>query len=322
MAQDANQGTVGISMRESMLRMTEAVLSNGEYRITKISQGRVRTPFLFSSFKDAALIRKYAEDINRLYETADFQAQKAIFTLDSNLVLIKKIPVDGSLREQRLKDHVYWEAEQCLINSLDDYIIDFEHAAQAGDQEYADVILVIVRRSVVDFLRGIFKNTDLQLRAIDVDVFAAQRAFVFNYEPEGEVHIALIDVRKDNVQISIVRNGEFFLSQDLEYPLDEHGDSNGPDEGYRARIVSKELRRILLDNKLGKSVEDMHAIYVYGEGVTDGLMAALHNTHKVRIERANPFRRIKLADQSGDPSLQEHSEAFVVSVGAALKTFK
>jgi Tfp pilus assembly PilM family ATPase len=202
---------------------------------------------------------------------------------------------------------------------LDQYIIDFEPLPAENGKDYKQVVVVVARRMVIDYLKEIFKNTDLQLRAIDVDVFAAHRVLMGNYEVNDDEYVALIDVRKDNLQFSIIKGATFYLSQDLEHHQDGESETGKRGDEHKARLISKELRRLIIDYKLGKSVEDMNAVYLYGDGVTDGVMEALQNTHNVRIDRANPFKKIKLASQGSDPIFQSQPETFVIPVGAALK---
>jgi Tfp pilus assembly PilM family ATPase len=154
-----------------------------------------------------------------------------------------------------------------------------------------------------------------------VDVFAAHRVLQANYEAARDVYTALVDLRKDNVQFAIVKDKTFLLAQEVDYPLEEQAISPNADEMFLPRLLSKELRRIILDHKLGKGVEEMSAVYLHGDNVSDQMVHALQETHKIRIERINPFRRIKLEDQAADPLSQTHPEAFTVCTGAALKSF-
>jgi len=319
MAFAATNGMVGISIRDTALRMAEVTNVAGESRISRLSQGRVRTALNFTSLQDHTLIRRYAEDINRLYETADFQISSGVFILDSSMVVIKKIPVDVNLQGDRLKDHMRWEVEQCMINPLEQYILDFAPLPADDGKDFMQVVTVVARRLVVDYLKEIFQNTDLQLRAIDVDVFAAQRVFIGNYEASADDYVALVDVRRNGFQFSVMKGATFYLSHEMDYPDDEQMEPPHRDDEHAARLISKELRRIIIDYKLGKSVEDMRAIYLYGDGVTDQILETLQNTHNVRIDRANPFKKIKIASQSGDPLVPPHPETFVIPVGAALK---
>jgi Tfp pilus assembly PilM family ATPase len=318
MAFAATNGMVGISIRDTALRMAEITKVAGESRISRLSQGRVRTALNFTSLQDHTLIRRYAEDINRLYETADFQISSGVFILDSNMVTIKKIPIDANLQGDRLKDHMRWEVEQCMINPLEQYIVDFSPLPVEDGKDFAHVVVVVARRLVIEYLKEIFQNTDLQLRAIDVDVFAAQRVFVGNYDASPNEYVVLVDVRKDSFQFSIMKGATFYLSHEMDYQEDQ-AEQQRRNVEHTTRLISKELRRIIIDYKLGKSVEDMRAIYLYGDGVTDQVLETLQNTHNVRIDRANPFKKIKIASQGGDSLVPSQPEAFVIPVGAALK---
>lgn len=323
MSQAANAGTIGISVRDTALRMTECCAEEGGNRITRISQGRVRTAFRMTSVQNQALVRQYAEDLNRLYESGSFQGKQAVFTLDSNMVLLKKIPVDASLKGQSLKDHIYWEVEQCVINPLSEYVVAYESLGTGKSRGTTEMAAVIVRRAMVDFLKEIFNFTVLSLGAIDVDVFAAHRVFLAAHGGlPNDRFSAMIDVRKNDLQFSIVKAEEFVLCQEVDYSLDGSSLYSEPDNDYRSKFLFKELRRIILDNKLGSGVEDMAVIYIYGESIDDSLVKALASSQEVRVDRANPFQKIKTGPQAGNLSSRKHPEAFVVSVGAALKGLK
>jgi hypothetical protein len=76
---------------------------------------------------------------------------------------------------------------------------------------------------------------------------------------------------------------------------------------------------LILDNKIGKDVEDVSSIYVYGDHVTARLLETLQNGRHLRIDRANPFLRLKTANLAGASIWQDNPETFMTSVGAALK---
>ena len=85
------------------------------------------------------------------------------------------------------------------------------------------------------------------------------------------------------------------------------------------RIIAKELRRIVLDYQLGKRVEDLSEIFLYGEAVDDAVVEGLQNNYDVHIDRANPFRKIKLVTPVKEDVSNVHVERYMVSVGAALR---
>jgi len=319
MAISSPESIVGVSIRDTVLRMTEAASSGGEWRIAGVSQGQVSMPWSNSTFKEKHLARRLADDINRLQEKTNFRSQKAVFTLDSSMVFIKKIPIDPNLNGPRLREHVFWEVEQFAISPADEYVVAYEHQAASKGQGFANALVVFVRKTITDFLKSVFLDTHLQLTAIDVDVFAAHRALTHGQVLDQNARTAMVDVRKENIQFSILEGKEFFLAQEIDYPVEEEGELLRREEDHLARIISKELRRIILDNKLGKGVEDFSSVQVYGDGLSPAVIDALRAMHTTRIDLANPFRRLKVNGQITDPAIQSHPEAFVVSVGAAIK---
>jgi Tfp pilus assembly PilM family ATPase len=319
MAITAPENIVGISIRDTILRMTEAVRSGGDWKITSVQQGNVSMPWRTATIKEMSLARRLAEDINSLHEKANFQAKMAVFTLDSSMVFIKKIPVDPNLNGPRLREHVHWEVEQFAVSPAEDYVVAFEHQQASKGAGFANAVVVFVRKTVTDFLKNVFLDTHLQLKAIDVDVFAAHRVVALDQNLEESARTALVDVRKENIQFSILDGKNFFLSQEIDYPVEEEGELLRREEDHLARIISKELRRIILDNKLGKGVEDFSTVLIYGDGLSSTVIEALRAMHNTRIDLANPFRRLKINGQAAAPEVQTHPEAFVVSVGAAIK---
>ncbi|MDQ7054541.1 MAG: pilus assembly protein PilM [candidate division KSB1 bacterium] len=317
----AEESLVGISLREQSIRMSEAVGHSGKFKIKKVAAGTSRIPFSFDAIKDRLNIQTFAQDLNKVYETAGFETNQASLAVDSDLVIIKKIPVDATLDGDELKDQIRWEVSQFMINPLDHFVIAHEVLPEDGQESSEKIVVVVViRKAVVDFLKEIFASTDLHLRAIDVDVFAAQRLLEKAYRVPQDHKIALVDLRKRNLQLSVLYHN-FYLVQEVEFPEEEALPDEIDRDEHISRVVSKELRRIILDNKLGKSVEDMNEVFLYGDGVNDRMIDILSKSHNVSFRRINPFETIPLTESPSESEIKEHPESFVTAVGAAIKGF-
>ncbi len=319
MTEQQRKGFVGISLTHDHLRMTEGVTGDGQFAITNLAQGRLRQPFDFDVFSEKNQIRRFAEDINRLYQASHFEGKHAALTLDSRMVLVKKIPIDADLQGEELNEHVLWESKQFLLSPLSEYNIAWERLEPTEAESQAHVLIVAVRKSIISYLRQVFQHTKLHLDIVDVDIFAAQRTLERNYESLTAEHVALVDVGEHGLQVVLLRNGEYFLSQKVPYPGDEGKTLLQSDADRLAKLVSRELRRILLDNKLGKAIEELDGVFLYGEGVDEEVVESLRNLHDVRIERVNPFKKVRLNAEraAADPHLRP--ETFTVAVGAALR---
>lgn len=316
MTQD-NTGILGISLIDDQLRIVEGRKHSNEFRVTQMAQGRIRQPFTFDIISDRNAARRFAEDINRLYETQEFEVKEAAFSLDSRMVLIKKIAIDQTLQAEQLEDHVKWEVRQFAISPIHEYVIDFERLNSATNGSLNDILVVVVRKKIVKFLKQVFKHTNLKLKVVDVDIFSAQRALQLNYEYNNSDKVVLIELEDNRVHFSVLKGRNFFLTQELS--TTRNNDDMEASDQSMTRLISKELKRIIMDHQLGKSVEDLNEIFLYGEAVEDGVLEELQNSYDVRINRANPFRKVKLLAKAKEDMGQSQAERYMISVGAALR---
>jgi len=318
MTQQENAGILGMSLIDKQLRIVEGRKLASEIQISKLAQGRIRHQFGFDVFDDKGMPRKIAEDIIRLIETQDFEVKDVAFSLDSRMVLVKKLEVDKELEGDKLKDHINWEVSQFAISPIDEYVIDYEVLKPGSNGTLNNVLVVVVRKRIVHFLKQIFKHTDLKLKVIDVDVFSAQRALQVNYDYNSDDKVGLIAIEDKRIHFSILEGRNLFLTQDVSL-FQDSTNADTKDETSTTRIISKELRRIILDHQLGKSIEDLNEIILYGESVEDQLLEELQNNHDVHIDRANPFKKIKLVNETKEEINNSRSERFMISVGAAIR---
>ncbi|MFQ5676365.1 MAG: type IV pilus biogenesis protein PilM [bacterium] len=314
MSAEETQEILGISLIDDQLRIVEGRRNSDEFHITQLAHGRTRQPFTFEALADKNTPRLFAEDISRLYETQKFKVNKVAFSLDSRMVLIKKLPVDSTFAGDKIGNQIQWEVEQFAISPVSEYVVDYESLHSNGT--YNDMLVVVVRKKIVEFIRRVFKNTNLSLKVVDVDIFSAQRALQINYNYDNVEKVGLIDVEERKIHFSILKEAKYFFSKDVQLPSGD-GDENRPES--TTRLISKELRRLVLDHQLGKTVEDLNEIFLYGEAVEDAVLENLQNTYDVRIERADPFRKIKLMQKAKQDLAEGRTEPYMISVGAALR---
>ncbi|MCG8606198.1 pilus assembly protein PilM [bacterium] len=318
MTQEVSAGILGISLIEDQLRIVEGRKEAEEFQVTRVAHGRVRHVFNLEAIADKNMSRRFAEDINRLYATQDFDARNAAFSLDSSMVLIKKIPVDEQLTDPEIGQQIQWEVGQFTIADVEEYIIDYEEIlSQSRNGSIKEILVVVVRKKIVESLRRVFSHSDLQLKVVDVDLFSAQRALQQNYDYNQSERIGLIDIEDKKAHFSILSGRSYHLSQEVFFPANNHQMDNK--EETAARIISKELKRIVMDEQIGKGVEDLSEIYLYGEAVEDKVVERLQNSYNIRINRANPFKKVRMGSQVADEINETRPERFMISVGAALR---
>jgi Tfp pilus assembly PilM family ATPase len=204
----------------------------------------------------------------------------------------------------------------------DEYIVDFQKLEPVGSRQANEMLIVSVREKIIRNLRHLFSKGEVKVKVIDLDIFAARRAIEVNYDLRVGDIIAMVEVNPGGLLFTIIEDKEFCVSQEV--PVSKLGQDvvtlASTDEEDITKFISKELRRIILDNKLGENIENLNRIFLYGDMVKDTILENLQNNYNVRIDRANPFRRLLFAPNvSVDENIWSRPETFTVCVGSALR---
>ncbi|MDZ7331850.1 MAG: pilus assembly protein PilM [candidate division KSB1 bacterium] len=321
---DANPTNIqlGIYIRDRNVKLIEVESTSQQFRINKIIQTELNTPLNIESICNDQRIEDIGSQLQQLVRNYRLNAQKTIFALQNQFALIKKLPYESDLSDSDLIDQVDWEVKQFSYHPSDEYIVDFQKLQQTSRRQEHEMLVVSVREKIIRQLRKLFSIAKLNVRVVDLDIFTAKRAIELNYELRVGDIIALVEVSSGGLMFTIIEDKEYWISQDLPaYKLDPTITSlDAADEDDIAKYVSKELRRVMLDNKVGESIEALNRIFLYGDLVKDSILENLQNNYNVRIDRANPFRRLLFAPNvSVDENIWSRPETFTVCVGAALR---
>lgn len=314
---------LGIDIKGNNAKLIEVETSaTQQFRINKIVQTTLDRPLNVNTICDDHKLMEIGNQLQQIIKTNNLSTQCAIFTLESPLTLVKKFPYDEDLSETDLIDQVDWEVKQFSYSPEDEYIVDFEKLQPTTKRQINEMLIVSVREKIVHHLRKLFSTGKIKVKVIDLDIFAAKRAIEVNYDLRVGDIVALVEVNSGRLLFTIIEDKEFCISQEVSVnKLSSDASSlESFDEEEVAKFISKELRRIILDNKIGENIEGLNRIFLYGDMVKDVILESLQNNYNVRIDRANPFRRLLFAPNvSVDENIWSRPETFTVCVGAALR---
>jgi Tfp pilus assembly PilM family ATPase len=314
---------LGIFVKENNVKLIEVETSpTQQFRINKIIQTKLDLPLNKTTFGDDSKLAVIGNQLQQIIKGNHLNVQHVIFTLDSQLTIVKKTPFDESLTDSELIDQVDWEVKEFSFSADDNYIVDFNKLKSTSKRNAHELIIVAIREELINRLRKMFSAAKLKVRVIDLDVFAAARAIEVNYDLRIGDIVALVEINPTGFLFTLIEDKEYCLSQETPLAkLNLHSDSlESLDQDEITKVISKELRRIILDNKLGENIEDINRIFLYGDLVKDDTLENLQNTYNIRIDRANPFRRLLFAPNvSVDENIWSRPETFTVCVGSALR---
>lgn len=313
----------GIFLKETNFKLVEVEASPAQqFKINKIIQADIEQALNVNSIQNDHLIAEIGSQIREILKVFNISINKAVYTLGSPFALVKKLPIDANISDDEVIDQIDWEVKQFSYSPDDEYIVDFQRFKAAGELKHQEIVVVSVREKVIQQLKKMFAAGKIPVRVVDLDIFAAFRAVEVNYDLKIGDTVVLIDVDENILKFTILKDKEFYYYTDIDAAkLNRNQNSfSSTDNAHLVRAISLELKRIIMDLKLGDSVEAVQRIFLYGNSVRDTIIQYLQTNFNVRIDKVNPFRKLYIAPKvSVDEKIWSHPETFTVCVGSALR---
>src|SRR4029077_19453702 len=87
-----------------------------------------------------------------------------------------------------------------------DVVMDFQMLSRGKDNK-TDVLLVAVKKSVLDTYMGCIEDAGLKPKIVDVDFFALQNLYEVNYPSNTSEAVAIVDIGASAMKLVVVHAG-------------------------------------------------------------------------------------------------------------------
>jgi type IV pilus assembly protein PilM len=185
---------------------------------------------------------------------------------------------------------------------------------------------------------------------VDVDVFALQNCYEYNYDPAPNTTVALLNLGASVMNINIVRGVTPLFTRDVSVGGHQYTDSLQKELdlsftdaeafklGEKVGTVSEDAKLPILQQvteiivleiqktfdffKATAPGEHIERVYLAGGSArVPGLMEALRQEFSLPVELLNPFQRIETGGLGGD-LVDGNAGQLAVAVGLALRSFE
>ncbi len=317
---DDTRYLLGLHFFGNKFRIIEAEQA-GHFRITKASETLFETPFDFYAIGNEDLVPQFAGAINNAVENKII-AQKSLVALERRMVIMKHLIVDKNISGTDLKQHIEWELEQLLISSRDEYNVGFERTANLGN-EFASVTVVAVRKSIIQYLKNIFKATPLDLTRVDIDLFSAIKTLMYNYPEARSGLCAFVDLQDKGIDVVLTYDKQYLVSGEISDFSKDLSYSNAGHEEI-AILVNDELLKLL--NSLDSQSDELapNSIFIAGKKAEAGIVPYLQNLqHESFISFVDPFHSVeKQLDTESTDVIKKNPDRFLSGLGLLLPELK
>ncbi len=292
-------------------------------------------------------INQVSQAIRTLVEEHGVRTQEVVAAVPGPAVIIK--PVSFPAQEPAaLEETILFEAGNFIPESLDNVNLDYQVLGQDPVTDNIDVLLVAVRKDIINSYLAAISEAGLVPTIVDVDYFAIENMFEANYSPDPSEVVALINIGASYSSLTILKGGRSsftgdiavggeqftdLLAQEFGIKRDqaEEAKISGFLEGYdkedidRALSVTSEqlldeIQRSLSFFWTASAEEQVGSVYLSGgTAQLPGLASTIGTRLQVPVEIVNPFRSFAIGRQVDTEFLAQHTPSLAVSVGLATR---
>jgi len=338
---------VGIDIGSSSVKLVQLKEQKGGYILENV--GMLPLPpeaIVDNTLMDSSSI---AETVKKLLKGLNIRVKDAACSVSGNSVIIRKISLPAMPSEE-LEDQIHWEAEQYIPFDVNDVNIDFQILSpDKQDPSKMDVLLVASKKEIINDYLAVFNEAGINLAVVDVDSFAVQNAFVFNYDVDPEKVLALINIGASMMNLNIIKNDISLFTRDVQMGGNLYSEEiqkqfgvnieeaermkitgDTPDPAKFNDTISRvnetlamEMRRSLDFYNTTAGEGKINEVFISGGGAkTPMLVEAVHQRLGLPVEIINPFRNIKYNEKEFDSDyLNEIGPLVSVAVGLATRRF-
>ncbi len=289
--------------------------------------------------------------ITKLFNEAAIKAKAVATSVSGHSVIVKRISVQ-TMSEEQLADSIKTEAAQHIPFDIDVVNIDYQILSEDMTGPQMDVLLVAVKKDKILNYTNVLNMAGKTPSVVDIDAFALQNCYEYNYEPAPGSTVALLNLGASVMNINIVKGSTPLFTRDvsvgghqytdsLQKELDlSFDDAEALKLGQKVGTVSEDAKVPILQQvteiivleiqktfdffRATAAGEHIERIYLAGgSSKVSGLIEALRQEFSLPVEVLNPFARIGYAE--GGPTSEligTNPGQLAVAVGLALRSFE
>jgi type IV pilus assembly protein PilM len=266
----------------------------------------------------------------------------AISIAGHSSVIIKRVSLPD-MSEEELSESIKFEAEQYIPFDIEDVNLDFQILGPKEEPGQMDVILVAVKRDIINEYIAVVKEAGFNCQVVDVNSFALENIYEVNYEIEAGKNIALINIGASTINMNILKGGisvftrdsavgsnlhtevlqrEFNLTYDVAERLKrgEAVENVSPQDAFSVMELASEE----IIGEVNRSLEYFHE--EVNEVILSGGCAMVKDFPRLLAEKIGvetkvmqPFKNIRIPKKFDVTYIEEMSPMAAVAAGLALR---
>ncbi len=341
---------VGLDIGSSCIKAVELKKSKGEIQVQSLGVEPLASDIVVDSMiVDSGSV---SSAIAKIFSDHKIKAKSVATSVSGHSVIVKKISMQ-TMTDAELSETINTEAAQHIPFDIGDVHIDYQILSEDDGSPQMDVLLVAVKKDKILNYTNVLSLAGKSAAIVDIDAFALQNCYEYNYEPAPGTTVALLNLGASVMNINIVKGTTPLFTRDVSVGGNQYTDSLqkeldlGFDDaeqlklGQKVGTVSEDAKLPILQQvteiivleiqktfdffRATAAGEHIERVYLAGgSSKVPGLIEALRQEFSLPVEVLNPFQRINSASVGGVEAeiIDQNAGQLAVAVGLALRSFE
>jgi len=332
-----SKALLGLDIGSHSVKLVELTQDGDDLFLTAMGRRRLDSPDLA------------AESVADLIDSLGVRTKKCATSVSGRSVIVRYVPM-MRLPDEELKAAMAYEADKYIPFEVDDVVLDCQRLETDEDlgSDQMKVLLVAVKRTLVDDHVNMIEGLGLQPTIVDVDVFALGNAFEQRMQRlgiEDQTVRGLIDIGSTKLNINIVKGATSYFTRETyvagnniteavakrfgEDPSDVERMKEDPGGALETMqdaimVVLEEIGneiRLSFDYYENQFDEEVTEVYISGGSVQfPGMDSLLANIFNLETRLWDPSEGVDITSPKFDPSQLEGTNSdMAVAIGLACR---
>jgi Tfp pilus assembly PilM family ATPase len=297
----ATETIIGLALTDKSVQAVEIEQEGASNTLLAIDEWENPLSFGVGGENDATAFDQFIEHLAEFVRQNHIRTRRVSVALDSSKLFLNTVPMEDGLSQTEANEQIAWELNQFYPGSQQgEFVTDTHVLSWHRTEGWNEVLCVSVRRDEARSLQRALVRAGLELQVVDVDHFAADTALRVNYPDTNRKFLALVGVKENRLDISLIKNGNT--------------------ESYSYCVVQSDKEIVEQIGTLSRETKGIYSITAYGPYLSKDLLVQIRRGSSLLVEALNPLRHVKVSDTLRlSERLSVPSYRFASVVGVALR---
>lgn len=335
------KSSIGLDIGSGYLKVVQLKDTKGGYELELFDM----LPLPPELIVDGSIIDslRLIDSLKELLKKAKIKTKDAVISIAGHSsVIIKRVSLP-EMSEEELSESIKFEAEQYIPFDIEDVNLDFQILGPKEEAGQMDVMLVAVKKDIINEYLSVVKEAGLNPLIVDVNSFALENIYEVSYEIEPDKNIAIVNIGASTINMNILKGGISVFTRDSAVGSNLHTEALQREFNLTYEIAERLKKGEAVENVSPQdalSVMDLASEEIIGEVnrsleyfhedinevILSGGCALVKDFPKLLAEKIGievkvmePLKNIKIPKRFDITYIEEMVPMAVVAVGLALR---